>query len=170
MTFPAQNCYWCCILIINQKHGISHTCILKISYIQCKLSTLQKNMKWKDDIWVWQLMCTHHIMWTSKAGSGKPAHPQSLARAFAVCPCNIILSCNMTKPTKWVCIQRRHPSVWSESSLSAWRNIGSLATHRVHSEDWSDWADAQADLSLGWAHTHFVGFIMSQLLYYRRLG
>ena len=50
--------------------------------------------------------------------------------------------------------------VWSESSLSAWRNLGSLATHWAHSEDWSDWADAQADLSLRWAHTHFVGFVM----------
>ena len=29
---------------------------------------------------------------------------------------------------------------------------------------WSDWADAQADLSLRWAHTHFVGFVMSQLI------
>ena len=27
------------------------------------------------------------------------------------------------------------PPVWSESSLSAWRNLGSLATHWVHSED-----------------------------------
>ena len=28
---------------------------------------------------------------------------------------------------------------------------------------WSDWLDAQADLSLRWAHSHFVGFVMSQL-------
>ena len=28
---------------------------------------------------------------------------------------------------------------------------------------WSDWTDAQADLSLRWAHSHFVGFVMSQL-------
>ena len=28
---------------------------------------------------------------------------------------------------------------------------------------WSDWADAQADLSLRLAHTHFVGFVMSWL-------
>ena len=28
---------------------------------------------------------------------------------------------------------------------------------------WSDWADAQADLSLHWPHTHFVGFVMSWL-------
>ena len=53
-----------------------------------------------------------------------------------------------------------HP-VWSESSLSAWRKLGSLATHWAHSEDWSDWADAQADLSLRWVHTHFAGFVMS---------
>ena len=28
---------------------------------------------------------------------------------------------------------------------------------------WSDWADAQADLNLRWAHSHFVGFVMSWL-------
>ena len=28
---------------------------------------------------------------------------------------------------------------------------------------WSDWADAQAYLSLRWVHTHFVGFAMSWL-------
>ena len=27
----------------------------------------------------------------------------------------------------------------------------------------SDWADAQADLSLRWAHSHFVGFVMRRL-------
>ena len=52
--------------------------------------------------------------------------------------------------------------VWSESWLPAWRNLGSLATHWAHSEDW---ADAQADPSLRWAHTHFFGFchIVSQM-------
>ena len=45
--------------------------------------------------------------------------------------------------------------VWSESSLSAWRKLGSLATHWAHSEDWSDWADAQADLTLRWEHFLF---------------
>ena len=28
----------------------------------------------------------------------------------------------------------------------------------------SDWADAQADPSIRWAHTHFVGFVMSWLI------
>ena len=59
----------------------------------------------------------------------------------------------MTKPTKWLCAQRRLGSAWAsaqsnQSSLSTWRNIGSLATHWAHSEDWSD---AKADLSLRWA-------------------
>ena len=31
---------------------------------------------------------------------------------------------------------------------------------------WSDWADTQADLSLHWAHSHFVGFVMRRLIYY----
>ena len=30
---------------------------------------------------------------------------------------------------------------------------------------WSDWADAQADLSLRWAHRHFVSFVMTWLNY-----
>ena len=29
---------------------------------------------------------------------------------------------------------------------------------------WSDWTDAQADLSLRWAHIHFVGFVMRRLI------
>ena len=44
----------------------------------------------------------------------------------------------MTKPSKWLCAQRR--PVWAsaqsdQSSLSAWRNLGSLATHWAHRED-----------------------------------
>ena len=30
--------------------------------------------------------------------------------------------------------------------------LGSLATHLAHSEDWSDWVDAHADLSVCWVH------------------
>ena len=51
------------------------------------------------------------------------------------------MSCLMTKPTKGhMCPAKTqislgiHP-VWSESSLSAWRKLGSLATNWVHSED-----------------------------------
>ena len=75
----------------------------------------------------------------------------------------------MTKPTKWplrpaktqisLCIR----PVWSEPSLSAWTNIGSSATHWAHYEDWSDRADAQADLSLRWAQRPFCWFCASGL-------
>ena len=47
----------------------------------------------------------------------------------------------MTKPTKWhvrpakIQISLGIRPVWSESSLSAWRKLGSLATHSAHSED-----------------------------------
>ena len=54
--------------------------------------------------------------------------------------------------------QRRHRPVWSESSLSAWRKLGSLTTHWAHSKDWSDWADAQAYLSHRWADMSFCWF------------
>ena len=73
------------------------------------------------------------------------------------------MSCLTTRPTKWyVCPAKTQISLgmcpaWSESSLSAWRKLGSLVIHWVLSKDWSDWAVAQADLSLRWVHSHFVG-------------
>ena len=62
-----------------------------------------------------------------------------------------------------------HP-VWSESSLSAWRKIGFLATHWAHSEDSDQTADAQADLSLYWAHRHFAGFAILRLKHFSSEG
>ena len=79
----------------------------------------------------------------------------------------------MTNPTKWhVRSAKTHISldirpVWSESSLSAWRKRGSFASSyplNAHRRLWSDLADAQTDLSLGWAHSVFVGFIMRRLI------
>ena len=56
--------------------------------------------------------------------------------------------------------------VWSGSSLSAWRKLGSIATLWAQQRRlWSDWADAQADLSLRWVHSHFVGFVMLRLIW-----
>ena len=48
--------------------------------------------------------------------------------------------------------------VWSESLQSAWWSIGSLATHWAHAQWrlWSDWPDAQADLSFHWAHINLL--------------
>ena len=70
----------------------------------------------------------------------------------------------MAKPTIWhvrlakTQIRPGIRPVGSESSLSVWRSIGALTTHLAHSEDLSDWADAQADLSLRWAHMSFCWF------------
>ena len=76
------------------------------------------------------------------------------------------MSRNMTKPTMWLCAQRRLRSAWASAQsdqsprcphkkawvlsylLSAQRRLG------------SDLADAQADMSLRWVHIHFVGFVM----------
>ena len=78
---------------------------------------------------------------------------------------NFTVSHLMTKPTKWPVRPVRTPislgicPVWSESSLSTWRKLGSLATHWVQSKN-SD----QANLSLCRAHSHSVGFVMSGLI------
>ena len=82
------------------------------------------------------------------------------------CLCLYHLTHPMTKPTKWHVHPAKtqislgiHP-VWSESSLSSQRNIGPLlwTTYWAHSEDWSDWVNAQADLSLHWVHMSFCWF------------
>ena len=61
------------------------------------------------------------------------------------------MSREMTKPTKWLCAQRRLRSAWVSAQSS------SYGQRRL----WSDWADAQADLSLRLEHTHFVGSNLS---------
>ena len=60
-----------------------------------------------------------------------------------------------------LCAERRHRSVWAwasaqsdQSSLSARGKIGSLGTHKVHSEDWSDWV-----------HRSFCWFFSAQIMY-----
>ena len=86
----------------------------------------------------------------------------------------------MTKPTKWLCAQRRLRSAWASAQsyqslrctheeslgfsypLSVQRRPPKLSSC-VQRRLWSDWADAQADLSLRWAHSHFVDFVMSRL-------
>ena len=74
------------------------------------------------------------------------------------------MSRKMTKPTKWhvrpakTQISLGIRRVWSESSLcTQWVAKGPSFLH-ADSEDWSDWADAQADPSLRWAHMPFYWF------------
>ena len=52
--------------------------------------------------------------------------------------------------------------VFAVCSLVSWGSkVSSCGQRRL----WSDWADAQADLSLRWTHSHFVSFVMSRLTF-----
>ena len=53
-------------------------------------------------------------------------------------------------------------SVFAVRMKKAWVLSYPLSAQRRHC---SDWADAQADLNLRWAHSHFVGFVMSRLTF-----
>ena len=77
---------------------------------------------------------------------------------------NFQLSCDVTKPTNWPVrpaktqISLGIRPVWSESLLwGQWVDKGP-SFHHADSEDWSDWVDAQADLSLRWARKPFCWF------------
>ena len=75
------------------------------------------------------------------------------------------------KPTNWhvrpakTKISLSIRPVWSESSLSAWRNIGSLATHWAHSECFDQTGRMPR---LIWVFAgctcHFVGFVTGRLI------
>ena len=65
----------------------------------------------------------------------------------------------MTKPTKWLCAQRRLRSAWSVFAVCLMGSYRPKVSSCGQLRLWSDWADAQADLSLRWTHNHFVGFV-----------
>ena len=73
------------------------------------------------------------------------------------------------KTNKIMGAQRRLRSAWAfaqsdQSSLcTQWVAKEARFLH-ADSEDWSDCANVQADLSLCWAHIHFVGFVMRRLI------
>ena len=94
---------------------------------------------------------------------------------FLSCTVAHHMSCDMTKSTKWhvrpakTQISLGIRPVWSESSLSAWRKLGSLATHWAHSED-SDQTGLMPRLIWVFAGRtcHFVGFVTRRLNYEHR--
>ena len=70
----------------------------------------------------------------------------------------IDMSVNVRKRTFWYVrptkteISLRIRAVWSQSSLSAWKNFASLTIQTTPSEDSDQTANAQADQNLRWAH------------------
>ena len=81
------------------------------------------------------------------------------------------MSHSISKPTKWhvrpaktqICLDNR--LVWSESSLFAWRSLGSLSIHWAHSED-SDQTGQMPRLIWvsAWRTCHFFGFVVQRLI------
>ena len=95
------------------------------------------------------------------------------------CTCSLVARLNnhlITKPTKWHVRQAKSRinlgirPVWSESSLSAWGKLGSLATHLAHSKD-SDQTGRMPRLIWVFAgHTcHYVGFVTRWLRYINKI-
>ena len=76
----------------------------------------------------------------------------------------------MTKATMILFAQRRLRSAWasaqSDQSLRCPREESLVLSCPLSAQRrlCSDWPDAQANLSLRWAHTHFVGFVISRLI------
>ena len=80
------------------------------------------------------------------------------------------MSQRMAKPTKWkvrpakIQISLGTRPVWSDSSLSTWKNLWSLATYWAHSED-SDQTGRMPRLIWVFVGStcHFVGFVVRLL-------
>ena len=89
-------------------------------------------------------LCSFRIAWWTSAGEEPFSCHFILDVAILLTDKNVSfthLSRLMTKTTTWLVrpaktqISLGIRPVWSESSLSAWRKLGSLATHWAHSED-----------------------------------
>ena len=82
------------------------------------------------------------------------------------------MSCCMTKPTKWP-VRRAKTQislgirpVWSESSLSAWKNTGPLTTYWADSEDSDQIGRMPRPIWVFVEHTcQFVGFVVQRLIW-----
>ena len=121
------------------------------------------------ELWTWAHLCT-------KLSNTPTVNTSSNGNIWSgsvgpYCLLKFCLSRLMTKPSKWhvrpvkTQISLGIRPVWSVSSLSAWRKLGSLATHWVHSED-SDQTGQMPRLIWVFAGRtdHFVGFVMRRLI------
>ena len=100
---------------------------------------------------------TRNKNWSSLCDKGTSMQSQLSPR----CSLTQYMSHRTTKPTKWPV-----GPVWSESSLWAWRILGSLATHGVHTRA-SDQTGRMPRLIWAFAGCtgHFIGFVMLRLIW-----
>ena len=88
------------------------------------------------------------LEWQPSFNQNEPRHDKT--NKMSVRPAKTQISLGI-RPV-WSVFAVRMKKAWVLSyPLSAQRSL------------WSDEADAQTDLSLRWAHSHFVGFVMSRL-------
>ena len=83
----------------------------------------------------------------------KPLHDKT--SNVVVCPAKTQISLGIRHPPSLI-------RVFAVCMKKAWVLSYPLSAQR---RLWSDWADAQADLSLCWAHSHFVGFVIRRLIW-----
>ena len=101
-----------------------------------------------------------------------PSHNERMCRTWGLnlgplaCQANM-LPIELPRPAprnlqkKWAAAWQNQQNKWpvrpansyqpDQSSLSAWRYLGYISTRGAQSKDWSDRADAQADLRVCWA-------------------
>ena len=124
----------------------------------------------------------HESVWPDRGSNQRPLDSQSdslptalggPAQQWSVMVTNRLtkhMSCLVTKPTKWhvrpakTQISLGIRPVWSVFAVrmkKAWVLSYPLSAQQ---RLWSDWADAKADLSLRWVHSHFVGFVTRRLI------
>ena len=107
----------------------------------------------------------------SQNWSPNNAKRNKICMIFSIWKWTIRMSRPMTKLTKWhvrpakTQISLGVRPVWSVFAVHMKKARVLSYPLRAQRRLWSDWADAQADLSLRWPHTHFVGFVMSWLIY-----
>ena len=96
----------------------------------------------------------------------KTHNVHALALNFFYCH-NWVITINQKPYESWgMTWQIQQISLIRVFAVCSMGNQGSKVTSCGQRRLWSDWVDAQADLSLRWAPTHFVGFVMSQLIWH----
>ena len=110
----------------------------------------------KMAVFILKFVCTVCLFHWVKRQNGKQSRPWSDCSSRPVCRNNWAAS--WQNKQNGMCAQQR---LRSACMKKAWVLSYPLNAQR---RLWSDWANAQADLSLRWAHSHLVGFVVRWLI------
>ena len=158
---------WKQLVLVNERMPWFHSWRIPFSVVPIHGTVHHKNESWSDGISLFRknqkcsfVKCTQVIgnfsMMLSIVGI--------LDRIFNIWATSRQNQQNDCAPSKGSDQPGYPPSlirVFTVCMKKAWVLSYPLSTQR---RLWSDWADAQADLSLCWAHSHIVGFVMRRLI------